>query len=164
MSRVSTVLALFFSSALMACGGGGGEQIITGFDYVLSIDGPETQSSADSAFSTYLDAQGRWFLEGDGFLPPGTTCAQTTCLDSMGFISSAYIGLHELLWENLTTGESGVISRGSNFESHLSWACYCPTPPRWSTYVPVVPGLNHIRVTQIAGGLTQQDDVFVARE
>lgn len=141
-----------------------GEHVVSGYNYVLSIDGPETQSNADPGYQNWLDSEGSWFLEGDGFLPPGTTCAQRTCTDSWGYVSSAYIGQHELTWENVTTGESGIISEGRKFESSLYWYCYCDSPPHWSTYVPVTLGQNRIVVTQSAGGIIQQDEVIVTRE
>ncbi|MDT8419758.1 MAG: hypothetical protein RQ754_04950 [Desulfuromonadales bacterium] len=157
--------SLAVAAALSGCGGSSsGEHVVNGFDdYRLSITGPETQSSADPDYQHWLSDEG-WYLEGDGFLPPGTTCLRRTCLDSDGFIESAWIGEHELTWVNETTGASGIISQGSKFESSLWWACYCDTPPQWSAWVPIVPGLNRIVVTQRAGGLVQQDAVDVTWE
>lgn len=163
-TSVPSLLALAIVAVLAGCGGSSSsEHVVKGVTYELSIAGPEAQSSAEPLYLDALNSEG-WFLEGEGFLPPGTTCARRSCQDSLGFVSSAYIGKHVLTWENRTTGESGVISAGSKFESSLYWYCYCDLPPYWSTRVPVVPGLNHIVVTQKAGSLVQQDEVYMTWE
>jgi len=160
----AVALALGAGLLLSACGGGdSGEHLVKGFSYELRIAGAEVQSSAAPQYLHALDSEG-WYLEGDGFLPPETTCAQRSCQDSMGYVSSAYLGQHELTWENQTSGESGIISQGSKFESSLYWYCYCEMPPYWSTRVPIVAGLNHIIVTQRAGILMQRDEVDVILE
>jgi hypothetical protein len=136
------------------------EHVVTGIDFKLDIYGPETLSIADPPYyQNWLDSEGRWYLEGDGFLPPGTTCITRTC--SIGgpfnsFVETAKLGQHELTWKNETTGESGIIS-------NFYWSCYCG-PPFWSTYVPVVPGPNRIVVTLRAGSIVQQDEVLVTRD
>jgi hypothetical protein len=166
--RVLWLGLLILITSLPGCGGDSGddsgEHVVTGFSYELSIDGPEIQSNTDPGYQYWLDSEGRWFLEGDGFLPPGTTCGQRTCTDSLGYTSSAYIGQNELTWENMTTGGSGIISEGSKFESSLYWYCYCDAPPHWSAYIPVALGQNRIIVTQSAGGTLQQDEVLVMIE
>lgn len=141
---------------------------VTGYNFKLSISGSETLSLSDPPYyQNWLDSEGRWYLEGDGFLPLGSTCITRTCRVQTPFwgpYESAHIGQHELTWKNETTGASGIISKGSKFESHLSWLCYCERPPQWFTYVPVVPGPNRIVVTQQAGNIIQQDKVLVIRE
>ncbi len=152
------LLGMSLVVGLSACGGdGSGYQLVGPLASVVAIDGPETQSNIDPKYVNWLDSQSRWFVEGDGFLPPGTVCARTQCKDSLGFMSSASLGPYEMSWTNSATGQSGVIGG-------LSWFCYCQPAPRWSAFVPVVPGANRITVTQRAGTTVQTDEVLVMIE
>jgi hypothetical protein len=170
MSRVINRLLFFLLLVLSGCGGGSSDHTVTGFDYQLSIDGPETQSNIDPAYQYFPTSDGLWGLEGSGFLPPGTTCLGRTCHQAwdtnyLGFVEFAEIGKHELIWENEATGESGVISKGKGrFESSLYWACYCDAPPQWLAYIAVVPGTNRIIITQTSGSMVQQDEVVLLVE
>jgi hypothetical protein len=164
-----TAILSILLSLLAGCGvDDSPKHVVTGVDSKLSIYGPETQSIADPPYyENWIDREGRWYLEGDGFLPPGTTCYSQTCEmePNTGASESAYIGEHKIIWENEATGESGIISEGSGLlESSLYWKCYCMAAPRWTARVPVVLGLNRIVVTQRAGNIVQQDVVLVTRE
>lgn len=156
--RLKFLWTLALSLLLAGCGSGGdGKRIVEGYEFALSIDGPDAVSNADPQYRHWLDAEGRWFLEGNGFLPPNTACYSGQCRDANGLMSSAELGPYEFVWKNETTGETGGVS-------NLSWFCWCSSAPRWSAYVPVVAGANRITVTQRAGAWVQQDQVLVTRQ
>jgi hypothetical protein len=160
MKRTAARLLLVaWGMVLAGCGGdAGGEHVVTGQNFSLAIDGPPTVSNADAGHAQQLDGEGRWALEGSGFLPDGTTCARRSCTpDAFGMYESAHLGPHELSWRNETTGASGNIG-------NLSWFCYCERPPRWAQYAPVVLGQNRIVITQRAGAVVRQVSVLVTRQ
>lgn len=93
-------------------------------------------------------------LQGDGFLPPGSSCPGRC--EWLGPPVFGQLGTYTLRWENTTSATSGEIG--------LRWICNCGgSAPFWSTLVPLVPGENRIVVTERAGATQQRAEVSVTR-
>lgn len=137
---IATLMAL--ALGLTACGGGGGDDAPS---YALRID--------SAVVSTSYPTEGSALLKGEGFLPPGSRCAE----DPSPFAAVPvfdHLGLYTLTWTNAATGKSG--------ETRLYWNC--GAAPTWGAWVPLAPGENHITVTMVAGSLEQKADVVVTRQ
>lgn len=138
--RAVGLAAIVVATALAACGGGG-----DGEAYALRIDPPQSLTTTQ----TFI------FLVGDGFLPAGSTC-RGGCEGLLPPPVFGDLGQHSLRWSNADSGGGGALN--------LTWLCNCGgSTPRWMVNVPLVPGPNHITVTETDSQQTQQASITITR-
>lgn len=135
-------LLLLAPSFLAGCGGGGSHEP----QYALTIEEPPSLTTT----------QPEIWLNGEGFLPPESTCPDTGCTGLLPPPVFGRLGPYTLDWRNDANGASGTL--------RLSWICNCGgSTPSWFGSMPLVLGTNRITVTMTAGGYTQTASVTVTR-
>ena len=91
-------------------------------------------------------------LKGTSFVPPGSTCPQTN-----DFIRIGSLGVHEITYNNATTGVSGPVFADL-------WVCNSEEGRKihWtSNPITLAPGSNTITVTMTAPGRSSSASVLV---